>query len=370
MKEESTGQQVRDDSELLELMMQDITSASNFFKPTNFWTNYEKIFLPEIRALGLKDFRRRKNSVLSSFGATDLSSLSLATPIPLLKFAQKPFKFFLKMSLKVRKMKTLLNHNPVKYAGIGNRDINLFCYEFAKSYGEKNGAKPIHEFEASHIGNPENVFYINGKMYTNSLLNYYVNYAYCCKFMNFDSIHTIMEIGCGSGKQVEIIKKLHPHITFYLFDIPPQLYVAEQYLSALFSDSVVSYRKTRTMKSIPEKQKGKIFIFANWKIPELANLNYDLFWNSASFQEMEPHVVLNYLKYVNQQTVKYATLTELMTGMKKTNAEGQQGVLEKTKLQHYKKGLKDFQMQDLSKTITLPPLFRLTKPSFSFWKRK
>ena len=118
------------------------------------------------------------------------------------------------------------------------------------------------------------------------------------------------------------------------------------------------------MKSIPEKQKGKIFIFGNWKIPELANLNCDLFWNSGSFQEMEPHVVLNYLKYVNQQTVKYATLTELMTGMKKANAEGQQGVLEKTKLQHYKKGLKMLKSQQNHEALNEFELIKHIQPDF------
>ena len=28
-----------------------------------------------------------------------------------------------------------------------------------------------------------------------------------------------MEIGSGSGKQVEVIKKLYPHLSFYVLDI-------------------------------------------------------------------------------------------------------------------------------------------------------
>jgi hypothetical protein len=122
------------------------------------------------------------------------------------------------------------------------------------------------------------------------------------------------------------------------------------------------------MKSIPKQRDGKIFIFGNWKLPELAFLKYDLFWNSASFQEMEPDVVLNYLKYVNQQTNKYVFLCEAMGGKELATAEGTHGVLEQTTLEHYKKGLIDFQLQDLSRAIHLP-IMRSTY-SFSFWSRK
>ncbi len=230
------------------------------------------------------------------------------------------------------------------------------------------GGKSICELEASTIGNPEDVFSIDGKTYTTSTLYYYLHYAYCCQYMNFDLIDTVMEIGSGSGKQIEIIKKLHPDICFYIFDMPLQLYVCEQYLSALFPNSVVSYEKTRLMKRIPEQRKGKIFIFGNWKLPELTDLNYDLFWNSASLQEMEPDVALNYLKYVNQQTNKYILLHECMEGMQLAAKKGEHGVLEKTTLEHYKKGLKDFQVQDLSKSTILPTASVKTY-SLSFWKR-
>ena len=377
MVEDNPIQQVKDDPELLELMMQDYLSVSNLFKPTNYWSYYEKAILSELRELGLHDFRGRNNSSFSSFGATDLfpfsALLNLGTRLNLSPYNPRLMimRFFVKTYLKIMKLQTQLTRNSIKRPSDEYRGINLSCYKFAKSYGEENGAKPIDEFEDSLVGNPENVFYVNDKLYTDSLLSHYIHYAYCCKHMNFDSIDTIMEIGSGSGKQIEVIKKLHKHLCFYVFDISPQLYVCEQYLSTLFPDSVVSYRQTRTMKSIPEQRKGKIFIFGNWKIPELTNLNPDLFWNSASFQEMEPAVVLNYLKYVNQLTTKYVFLNEKMKGKEVAKTKGKFGVLEQTKLEHYKRGLKDFQLEDLSRTIFLPRISSLFSSfKYSFWKRK
>ena len=52
--------QVKDDFELLAMMMDDMGKWSNLYKPTNYWSFYEKLFLPELKKWGLENFRRRK----------------------------------------------------------------------------------------------------------------------------------------------------------------------------------------------------------------------------------------------------------------------------------------------------------------------
>lgn len=349
------SEQVIDDQELLELMMQDRTLVPDLYKPTNYWLNYEKLLLPELRREGLRDFRRRKNSVLTSFAATDLTSASMAI-----------FNHPIWPTPSVRTK--MYRHLRYYYNRLAYRSICKSRYNAAKEFGNRNKAQPIDRLEASTVASPEDVFSVNGKLYTSSLLNYYFHYAYCCNYVDFNEINTIMEIGAGAGKQIEVIKKLHPDITFYVFEIPPQLYVCEQYLSALFPDSVISYRQTRTMKEIPEKQTGKIFIFGNWKISELAGISYDLFWNCASFQEMEPNIVANYLGYVNRQTKRYAYLCEAMEGMPRATSEGSYGVLELTTFENYKLGLKDFQLQDMSNGDYIYKGY--ISYNSSFWHRK
>jgi putative sugar O-methyltransferase len=267
-------------------------------------------------------------SVLSSFGATDVI-------VPYSRLTD----LFLK-SLVLKKFSRLVS---LVYAGVELDDVRRLCYDFANLCGAKCGAKPLAKFSASTVGNPQDIYEIKGQLHTTSLLYYYLQYAYCCQFINFNSIKSVMEIGSGSGKQVEVIKKLNPHLTFYVFDIAPQLYVCEQYLSALFPDSVVSYRQTRKMATAPSQNEEKIFVFGNWKLPELSNLSYDLFWNSASFQEMEPKVVLNYLKFVNEQT-QFAFLHEAMNGKEVAFRKGEHGVLRQTRLEHYKEGLSSFEL--------------------------
>src|SRR5262245_19615712 len=66
-------QQASEDPALLKLMMEDMRSAPALYKPGNYWKHYEDLFMPELLTMGLHDFRRRRNTVLRSFNATDES---------------------------------------------------------------------------------------------------------------------------------------------------------------------------------------------------------------------------------------------------------------------------------------------------------
>ena len=366
--------QVIDEPQLLKLMLEDTTNAPDIYKPTNYWNVYKKKFLPELQKLGLHDFRRRKNSILSSFGATDLS----LSPVPNRIDILKSNLFYNSITKKIPFHQTFLHKTnlllnkilPITIPyDISIEDLKKLSYEIARVQGEKVEAKSINEFEVSLIGNPEDIIKVYDKVYTTGTLNYYLRYVYCYKHIDFDNIEIMVELGCGCGKQIEVIKKLYPNISFLLFDIPPQLYVCEQYLSAVFPDSVVSYNDTRNMDTIPEKRKGKIFIFGNWKFPILEKVKIDMFWNASSFQEMEPTVVSNYLKYINNRA-NAVYIQAVMSGKGIAKKRGDHGVLEQTKLEHYKKGLTNFRLIDMS-TCIFPYVNAWNNKGYSdsFWKR-
>jgi putative sugar O-methyltransferase len=360
--------QVLDDAELLEIMLEDSKKSLDIYKPTNYWNNYEKIFVRELKKLGLKDFRRRKNSILSGFSATDLyyslGKINLYKNKLLYNKISKYIPFWSKFLFF---QNTLLNKIFPVSGSHTTDDIDQLFYRYAKLYGEKCGAKSINDFEASLYGNPEHVIRANNNLYTIRILNFYMRYSYVCQYLNFNNIKIMVELGSGSGKQIEVIKKLHPNICFLLFDIPPQSYVCEQYLKSVFPGEVVSYKDTKMINLLPDDHKGKIFIFGNWKFPILEKINIDLFWNDTSFQEMEPSIVANYLKNINTRA-NAVFLSQVMEGKEVASKKGSHGVLKKTTLEDYKKGLSNFKLQDLSSTKDISHKGNLIH-SNSFWKR-
>ena len=84
------------------------------------------------------------------------------------------------------------------------QDLGRLYYAFAATYGHRAGAKAIDGFQASLAGNPQHVILVNGKVYTMRMLAHYMHYAYCCRFIDFDAVQTIVELGSGCGKQAEV----------------------------------------------------------------------------------------------------------------------------------------------------------------------
>ena len=155
----------------------------------------------------------------------------------------------------------------------------------------------------------------------------------------------------------EVISKLHPHIRYVDVDIPPQIYIAERYLSACFERKVVGYRETKQQDElIPESHDGKhLFTLCPWQLPKLAG-NYDLFINSASFQEMEPPVVQNYARHLDRLVTRYGYIRAMPKGAALAPRKGKRGVLEKTTLEHYLEFFDRFELVDEADAEVLPNL--------------
>ena len=162
-----------------------------------------------------------------------------------------------------------------------------------------DNAKPIGDIEVSDFGAPQDLFEIAGRRYTMLFLDYYLRYCFAQKHVGFRGDETIVELGSGSGFQIEVLKKLYPNLTILCLDLPAQIYLSQIYLSeSLGRDSIVGTDVTLGWKDLQDVRKGCVHFLGNWQMPLLRGLKFDLFWNAASFGEMEPAVVENYLNYV------------------------------------------------------------------------
>lgn len=357
--------QVADDRALLELMIRDMRNSPEIYRPTNYWAVYESRFLPLLRAQGLRDFRRRRNSILTSFGATDLP---VRREINLARSKIFNNRFSRRIPLWINSIEAVsawLNRALPFDPGLDPEAAARLAFEFVRAKGAERGARPLEQLDVSLYGNPEDTFRVNERVYTTSILFYYMEYAYCCQFIDFDRLALFAEVGSGSGKQVEVIKKLHPGIAFVLLDIPPQLYVCHQYLRAVFPQAVVPYHETRRLEVL-RPEAGKIYLLGTWQLPLLERASIGLFWNAASFQEMEPDVVLNYLGVASRRAQR-VFLQEAMAGMQVARRRGRLGVLTPTTLEHYRRGLSNFRLVHQAPSLT--PFGPSSEYSDSFWDR-
>jgi len=325
---------VEDQLDLLEEMIADEKSGPKEFRATNFWGFYEERFLPELKRDGLRAYRARRNSVLENFFATSLkpeSHIPLAGPrwLPDL----------------LRRMAGRLRYGAVdegaeRQALFNNRfnDLNMRA--------RAAGLKPLSDISTSLAGRPEDFFTVNGHHYTFATLYYYAQYIWAAQKIDFSKIQTVVELGSGPGFFAEILKKLHPHLTLSLFDLSPQLYVCSAYLKAALGNQLLDYRAAKKIKSLLDQPTGTVGFYGAYRFPMITENKVDLFWNSASFQEMEPEVVHNYLSFV-RRSCQHVYLRQMAEGQLQSPRSGELGVLKKTRYSDYVNALREYDLVDV-----------------------
>lgn len=355
-----------DDPSLLRIMMAEQEAGDPIYHTTNYWKNYEKRLLPYLDAHGLKGFRSgvyaRGGEVLHSFGASD-APLSRKMPLPV-RVVEK----LLRMAGFVGPA-TGLRHrfSQLDPTELSARQDQMIATVMACGRGDS--AKPVHNLDISRVGAPGSAFDHQRNTLTPAALYYYMRYAYVSNWLNFESLTVVAELSSGSGKQAEVLAKLHPDLTLMLFDIPPQLYVAHQYLSAVFPERVVRFDPDAHRKPDFKVERGKIYLFGNWQIDLLRSMQVDLFWSAASLGEMEPDVAQHYLFLAND-IARHVYLMQKMDGKEVATRRGSHGVLSKVTLEHYQTALSDFKMMNRAQARV--PDGGLLGEGYedSFWSRK
>lgn len=363
--------QVQDDFAALEQMMADMEAANELYRPTNYWQLYETRTMEEIRKFGLENYRRRADSVFAPFGAVDNAATSARINLKYNRYLwnritrRLPF-WQQTLDTTSRGLTQILGVVDGRFNLTAEHAIRL-AYDLASQYGREADAKPLSNIGTAKAGNPKDLVSINGHDYTEHFIRFYLRYVYCVRFFDFGNADLIVELGSGSGQQAEVLHKLYPEKTILLFDIAPQLYICQQYLKTIFPGEVVTYDQCRGRTGDEKLKAGKIYIFGAWHFPIVASLKPDLFISSASFAEMEPHVVRNYLSFVNA-TARNVMLVQKMDGKDVASRKGYPGVLKKTVFSDYQNGLPDFELVDRSNAPT--PLRTPGGHQSTFWRRR
>lgn len=99
---------------------------------------------------------------------------------------------------------------------------------------------------------------------------------------------TVLELGSGYGRNAFVVLKLNPSIRYVLVDIPPALWVAEQYLSSLFPEKrIFRYRNFERFEEIADSynQSDVIFLLSS-QLSLLPTNTAELIVNISSLHEM------------------------------------------------------------------------------------
>lgn len=288
---------IKNDNKLLDLLIIDLKDQKGIYKPGPYWDGYASRIVKAIKKQGLQSFRANPRI------GKGFSDSLVFEPIDLSKL----------ISIKSRVYERLVNNHIIsKYFLSPFRErikaisvqremyMNLYYNHLLSDWYEK--FKSSHKLPNPYLQEPTDVITLSGDKIGRTYLNSYLRIYNYSHQINFNSKKNLFEIGGGFGSNVHTLLTMYPNIKKVIYlDIPPILYVANQYLESIFPGSVVSYEKTKYYDSIKFKKDDSLEIFcvAPWQIEKL-DVSIDLFWNSASFQEMPESTVQNYCKHLGR----------------------------------------------------------------------
>ncbi len=271
----------------LDTLMREYQKAPDEYHATGYWASYEKRILDTVGSMDLDELRSGKYPILASFGFGDVPYTSL----PNWPFWKKAARRFVH--------RHLIKDRSVLPYGLNLSGIRELAFRHCALTAEMTGSVPLSAIEVSDFGHPQDLFMIGGRRYTMSFLGYYLFYCFAQKHISFKGDEILVELGPGAGYQIEVLKKSHPGMTILCFDMPAELFLCEEYLTrALGKADIIGSETTLHWTDLAGIRKGGVHFFGNWQFPLLQHFSFDIFWNSASFGEMEPSVVQNYLSAI------------------------------------------------------------------------
>ena len=203
----------------------------------------------------------------------------------------------------------------------------LADYRVLLAADDPNKLPRVNTFSESAVGDPVEQFEFEGRRFSRSSLNYLLGLILLKKHVAGDVPRTVLEIGGGFGTLGEVLSCSGIEGLRYIdIDIPPTSFVAQYYLcEVLGKQNVATYAQTRDLLSIDVTSLPQASVLCSWQIERLEGM-VDLFVNFISFQEMEPHIVKNYLGHVARLGARWLLLRNIREGKQIRKDTGSVGV--------------------------------------------
>jgi putative sugar O-methyltransferase len=303
------------DYEELDLAREAMRKQSELYRPSVFWDEASSRLVEELRAVGVARFRSMQTALgffVPTYGVPG-NGFSQEQSGAVLESFHDRFADAKKPQLALSQF-------------LSGQLSALSDYRVLLAADDPQALPHLHRFSESQFGDPPEHFEFDGRRFSRSSLNYLLGLALLKRHLKGDVIRTVLEIGGGFGTLGEILCAAGIEGMRYVdIDIPPTSFVAQHYLGKVLGHSNVgTYAQTAGSTSIDIASLPAASVLCSWQIEKLKG-QVDLFVNFISFQEMEPHIVENYLGHVNRLETRWILLRNLREG-KQLRKQGSVGV--------------------------------------------
>jgi putative sugar O-methyltransferase len=181
------------------------------------------------------------------------------------------------------------------------REYLELMYRYAM---ERDNSGLIATLEEPKLGNPIRA-YRNGKLISQDLVNSVRerNSILAAMEAERDTRLTVAELGAGYGR-LGYLMLMTTNSRYFVFDIPPALYVSQWYLATLFPERrVFRFRRFKKFEEIEHELSGAdIGFFTSNQLAKFPAGYFDLFATISSIHEMRRDQIRHYMTQMGRTT--------------------------------------------------------------------
>jgi putative sugar O-methyltransferase len=278
----------------LQRMFDGLGAGDPVYLPSRFWSKLNELNLAQLRTQGIANFKRTLARNYFTFVPSVIDN---------------QFRFLLRHT-RFGDWPALLANLPryERDAGLTRKqhwELVLFTrmlWRYAEAHDPLGLLKKIGE---PTLGNPFAIT-LDGQPVSQDLANSALEYYSIAGGTGLTAVAApvICELGAGYGRNAYLFLKALPNCRYIIVDIPPALYVSQQYLSQLFPEKKIF--RFRDFGDDPaalnEISASQIAFLLPHQAARLRAKSIDLFVNISSLHEMRPDQIATYLALIGRVT--------------------------------------------------------------------
>lgn len=146
---------------------------------------------------------------------------------------------------------------------------------------------------------------LDSRCISQDIANSVIEYYSMGEAVDFSRCRSVLEIGGGYGRNAYVTMRLHPEIRYTLVDIPPALYLAQRYLSSMFSErTVFRVQEFADWRDVADQmEQASIVFLLPRQLKLLPSRRFGLTINISSFGEMRIGAVERYFDEIDRVTI-------------------------------------------------------------------
>lgn len=294
-------------------MVREIANASPLYHPSVMWEQLNALNTEQVELLGLSHFKRSVNQNYFNWLPTDLGDNQMRRV--LWQWMKRPTFAPLRSRMEVPQIFEGFARQRTLETWKARTFYRLFVALLWDQAMREDVLGLLDRVEEPEVGDPLRIHH-RGRLVSQDLANSVREANRLCAHLPSTDRPVVAELGAGYGRLGFVLTRALS-LRYWVFDIPPALYISEWYLQNVLPDRrIFAFRPFDDFEAVrAEVEASDVAFFTANQIALLPDASVDAFVNISSLHEMRPPQIDHYIQQM-ARTARHAIYLKQWTEFK------------------------------------------------------